>query len=321
MEDITEGFRVGERLIPWGTTREQAVRMLGLGEGALRRYEISLPCPFAYGLPALSVRFSGPAADRPVLNATYDLADIGGLRPVDWADAVESLLGSPGKISRHEPSGSAPAENTVVLNADWSRGDVRLGMWIYGAPHSTDRGRSVGSVQLSWREEVAAEPYLAEWMAQCERLAEAAATLSGIQVYALDWPASPRYGYGLSGKDADTQQRVRFLRHSLHAPEVLTTPSQVARRLSPSQFAVWTSRSGELWSASTRWDTRAFPIGKPVTIDRVEILPAKGAGYSALEIGPWYVRSHQGSREIARAAEQIGSFPGVRIERHEAYDC
>jgi hypothetical protein len=209
----------------------------------------------------------------------------------------------------------------VVLNANWSAGDFGIALSVYGAPRRIGNVRSSGALWIWWSEDAAAAPYLGEWRRRSERLAEAASGMTELRTYALAWPGNPVHGSGDDGsEDADARLR-RHRRLCLHAPELLATPEAVSRRLDRSSFAIWVNATAGLWCASTLWESSAHALGTKVSAEWVELLPAKGAGYSLLQLGRWRVMSRQGAAEIAGAVEMLRLLPGVRIDRHEGYDC
>lgn len=282
---------------------------------------LAVPCAHAYGLPTLFACPSGPRPDRPVLSVRYDLAEIGGRNEAEWAAAAIGTFGPPQRSERRPLPEAARPEDRVVFNADWSAGDFGIALSVYGAPRRIGDVRSSGALWISWSDDAAAAPYLDEWRRRSERLAEAASGITELRTYALAWPGDPIYGSGEDGsEDADARLR-RHRRLCLHAPELLATPDLVSRRLDPSSFAIWINATAGLWCASTLWESCAHALGTKVVAEWVELLPAKGAGYSLLQLGRWRVMSRQGSAEIAAAVEMLRRLPRVRIDRHEGYDC
>jgi len=76
-----------------------------------------------------------------------------------------------------------------------------------------------------------------------------------------------------------------------------------------------------IWCVSTRHDSVAFKLGQPVQVTWIELQPAKGPGYSALEIEGWTVYAGHGSRAVREAAQMLGSFSGVSVKQQGGYDC
>lgn len=280
-----------------------------------------MPCAHAYGLPTLFACPSGPRPDRPVLYVRYDLADIAARNEAAWAAAAIGEFGPPQRSERRPLPEAARPEDSVVLNANWTAGDFGIGLSVYGAPRRIGDVRSSGALWISWSEDAAAVPYLDDWRSRSEELAEAASGMTELRTYALARPADPAYGSGEDGpEDAETRLR-RHRRICLYAPDLLATPERVSRRLDRSSFAIWVNATAGLWCASTLWESSAHALGRKVVAEWVELLPAKGAGYSMLQLGRWRVMSRQGSTEIAGAVEMLRLLPGVRIDRHEGFDC
>ena len=321
MPDVASGFRIDDRLIPWGTTLGDVCHLLNIAADHRGSGDIALRSGLGLGLPAVSARLSAPAANRPVLAVDYALADVGGFRPDDWIGAVSDLFGSPEHCARRAIAEGQRPQDGVVLHARWPVGDCDVSVSIFGAPRQVALGLSIGTLWLSWSDERAAAPYLAEWHAQAAQLAADAADPAEIGIYPLDWPAYPAHGHAAGGLETEDGRLRRQRLLCLHAPDLLETPGEIAERLTPSHFAIWRPASMRVWCASTLWDTVVVPLDEPVSIARIELLPAKGGGHSVLEIGRWSVRSAPGSAAIAAAEARIAAFPGVRITRHDGYDC
>lgn len=318
MQALAEGFQIEERRASWGTTLADLARLLGRRRDEL---QTAIPCRLAYGLPALSARLSAPGIDRPVLSVAYDLDDVQALRPDDWLGAISDLLGSPGEFKRYKVSDRGRSEDAVILNARWATADFGVSLSIFGAPRQTSLGLSVGTLCVSWREEFAAAPYLADWTERSARLAVSSRGLTDIRIYALAWPGQPIHRSNGSGPETVEMRESRHRQLCLHNPNLLATPDGVAHKLNPASFAIWNNEAERIWCVSTPWETLVHSQGTEISIDWIEMLPAKGGGFSAIEIGRWRVMSCQGSSGIAEAAHHLGTFPGVRIARHEGHDC
>ncbi|MBU4530407.1 MAG: hypothetical protein KUA43_00970 [Hoeflea sp.] len=320
MRQLAEGFQIDGTRIAWGTTPDDLALMLGrpLEPGP---DEAVLPCSLAYGLPVLSARPRSPAANRPILYVAYDLDDVRGLRPDDWVGAISDLLGSPGECDRYDLSGQARLEDMVKLHARWPGSDFDVSLSLFGAPRTTSLGPSVGTLWVSWPEERAAEPYLASWNDRSARLATLSRGLTDFRTFALAWPANPVHGSSDNAPETTEMRDRRHRRLCLYDPDLLATPEEVAERLNETSFAIWINEPERIWCVSTLWETLFFADGTEVSIDWIELHPARGGGYSAIEIGPWRVMSSQGSPEIAQAVRHLDTIPGVRIEPHGGHDC
>lgn len=320
MRQIVKGFEIDGRRVAWGTTLGELGQLFGR---QLEPYssETAIPCSLAYGLPVLSAQPTGPAVDRPVLYVAYDLDDIQGLRADDWVGAVSDVLGPPVECDQHRVSGEARPEDTVKLHARWTVSSIDVSLSLFGAPRATGLGPSVGTLWVSWREGLAAASYIADWSKRSARLSASARSLTDIRTYGLAWPGHPVHGASEGGPETAEMRARRHRQLCLHDPDLLATPDEVAQRLNETSFAIWVNESKRIWCVSTLWETLVHAFGTEVSINRIELLPAKGGGYSAIEIGAWRVMSSPGSTEIAEAARHLETFPGVRIIPHEGYDC
>jgi hypothetical protein len=74
------------------------------------------------------------------------------------------------------------------------------------------------------------------------------------------------------------------------------------------------------WHLSTARSTVVLGGSETSSVLFAEIAPAKGGGYSALEIGPWSVRDDFQSAAIRDAVDGLGTVSGLKIERHTGYD-
>ena len=109
--------------------------------------------------------------------------------------------------------------------------------------------------------------------------------------------------------------------HCLHHPQILETPPPIAARLGANGFALWSDAAGRRWHLSTAADSVMLGGPDSSTVQVIEIEPAKGGGFAAIEVGPWSVRSAWLSRAIADAARELEKLPGLTVTRHNGYDA
>lgn len=297
LDECAIGFRIDGTLYEWGSRFDEVVANYA-GEDCVRH---SIPCSAAYGFEAISVELTADAPDRPVTSLAYEIA--ASLAPKEAFARLVKALGQPGEISREDVTD----QGSVALYANWERGPCSISASFYGAPRASEFGDSIGALYVSWTDtEAAAAPFLEQWTAANEALAEAAkdAKPSFFDVryptYDPDYPAPP------------PSER------ALRADGLLDTPADAAKRLGTRTFALWSAKSGT-WYLSTGRDTVGLVEGTVVSL--LEIAPARGSGYAALEIGMWHVRDAHGSAAIAEAARQIARIPGVVVERHTGNDA
>jgi hypothetical protein len=296
LDECAHGFRIDGTLHEWGCRFDEVVTDYA-GENYVRH---SIPCSTAYGFETVSVELTADAPDRPVTSLAYEIA--ANLAPKDAFARLVKALGQPGEISREDVTD----EGSVALYASWERGPCSISASFYGAPRASEFGDSIGALYVSWTDtEAAAAPFLEQWTAANAALAEAAKDAK---------PAFFEVRYPTFDPDypAPTPSE-----RALRADGLLETPTDAAKRLGTRTFALWRDKSGG-WYLSTGRDTVRLVEG--TVVDLMEIAPARGSGYAALEIGLWHVRDAHGSAAIAEAARQIARIPGVTVERHTGND-
>ena len=308
MDDTTEGFRLGEAgFFPWGTRFDAVVRDFE-GTGYASRI---LSCSEAYGFVTRSAEPSAPRPDRPVLTVTYELAATA--KPArDLFAPLVMRLGAPQKIERDELSPHASSPDHVVLHANWKTADgIPVGLSLYGAPRATRFGDSAGSLYLSWGDlEAAAAPWIEEWHTANEAVAQAAQSPGSIT----------RYSVAYDVRASDVRDPHRIANRCLSAPELLDTPRSIARGLGDRGFALWSDAAGTRWHLSTSACTivLAGPDTSRVRVASVE--PARGGGFSSIDIAGWWARDAWKSRAIEEAVHAIERVPGLTIERSSGHD-
>lgn len=308
MDDTTMGFRLGEAgFFPWGTRFDAVVRDFE-GMGYASR---PLPCSATYGFATCSAEPSAPRPDRPVLTVTYELAATAHPARSLFAPLV-MRLGAPQTIERDELSPHAGSPDHVVLHANWKTADgIPIGLSLYGALRATRFGDSAGSLYISWGNiEAAAAPWIAEWQAANEAVARAALSPGVIERFAV--------AYDVRASDARDPHRIA--NRCLNSPELLDTPRSIAHGLGDRGFALWSDTAGTRWHLSTSACT--IVLGGPDT-SRVRVAsvePARGGGFSSIDIGGWWARDAWKSRAIEEAVHAIELVPGLTIERSSGHD-
>lgn len=308
MDDTATGFRLGEAgFFPWGTRFDAVVRDFE-GMGYARRI---LPCAEACGFATCSAEPSAPRPDRPVLTVTYELAATDQPSRNLFARLV-IRLGAPHTIERDELSPYASSPDHVVLHANWKTADgIPIGLSLYGAPRATEFGDSAGSLYLSWGNlEAAAAPWIGDWHAANDEVARAAQSPGPLKNFFV--------GYDVRASDADDPHRIA--NRCLNAPELLDTPRSIARPLGDKGFALWSDAAGQHWHLSTAACT--IVLGQPETslVRVASVEPARGGGFSSIDIGGWWARDAWKSRAIEEAVRALERVPGLTIERSSGHD-
>lgn len=322
MADFERGFRIDGRLIGWGTDLAAAASRLGApAEGKRIGYtSIRVPCARAYGFETIAAQLSGYGLSRPVTALAYDLAlPAGGtIEPQFWLGPLGERLGAP--TSETVEDVGDRSGDAVRHYANWERGDLSIGISVFGGPRPVEGGVSGATLWLSWAIERAAAAFLPAWHAACESLAVAARDAAAPRIFRLGFDQ-----YALHGDGSEPTGEARLKREAwlaLAAPDILLTPQPVARRLSSRQFALWSNPGMRVHCLSTRWDSVIWDDGAASKIDWWHVLPAKGPGQSSLHAGSWSVVDFTDSTSVPAAIEALEAIPGVTISRLDGgYDC
>lgn len=309
MDDTATGFRLGKAgFFSWGTRFDAVVRDFE-GMGYARR---TLPCAEAYGFITCSAEPSSPRPDRPILTVTYELT-VTAKPSKDLFARLVMRLGAPQTVERDELSPYANWSDHVVLYATWKTPDgILIGLSLYGAPRATEFGDSAGSLYLSWGNlEAAAAPWIKEWHAANEEVAHAAQSPGTIETFSAD--------YDVRASDGEDPRRIT--NRCLSAPELLDTPKSIAHRLGDKGFALWSDAAGRRWHLSTAAST--IVLGEPETslVRVASVEPARGGGFSSIDIGGWWARGAWKSRAIEEAVRALEHVPGLTIERSSGHDA
>ena len=308
MDDTATGFRLGKAsFFPWGMRFDSVVSDFE-GTGYASR---QMPCDEAYGFATRSAEPSAPRPDRPVLTVTYELAATASPARDLFAPLV-MRLGAPHTIQRDELSPYASSPDHVVLHATWRTADgIPIGLSLFGAARTSRFGDSAGLLYLSWGNlEAAAAPWIDEWQAANAAVAQAAQSPGSIA----------RFSVGYDVRASDAHEPFRIANRCLNSPELLDTPHSIAHGLGERGFALWSDAAGTRWYLSTSACT--IVLGGPDTT-RVRVAgvePARGGGFSSIDIGGWWARDAWKSRAIEEAVHALERVPGLTIERSSGHD-
>ncbi len=319
MDPVAAGFRIDGLLFPWGSTLATVAARLGLpaAEPAGHRAQwLDVPCAEIFGLAAVGAALMAPGPERPVLQATYRLAPLPGGElgePPAWLGLLADSLGAPDDIGHRDLGDYRDPSNGVRCYASWARDGFGAGLSLYGGLRQRELGISAGGLHVDWADTVAAaRPFVAAWQARADRLAALAQDVAEIHVFKLAMPQLPRVHGGIIGA-------ARAAEHALKAPDVLPTPAPIAARLGAKGFGIW--QAGGAWCISHSWDSVTFPLGDPVAATWHDVLPAKGAGHSEIDIARWSVCDVTGSAVIEQAVAALRALPGVTVTHQVGHDC
>ncbi len=297
MDETARGFRIGDAFHPWGTL----FASVAPGAGNASYANTELPCASACGFATVYAEITAPRPDRPVMSLAYELAATGATPKEVFAQLVVRL-GAPIEVDREEENAGDP--DSVVLYAQWRCGDIAISLSLYGAPRSSNFGEGLGKLYLVWADiDAASAPFLGAWRNASDALAQAAASAATVHAFTVAYEINPL-----------------LEPRCLHHPEILATPPQIAVRLGPNGFALWSDAAGTRWHLSTAADSIVLGGPETSTVQVSEIEPARGGGYAAIAVGAWSVRSSQPSSAIADAARELENLPGLTVTRHTGYD-
>ena len=302
VEDWAQGFRLGDRLHPWGTRFDALVTGDHTKQGWCFH---SLPFNEAYGFATTHAELMAPRLNRPVVQLFYSLAACSA--GDDVLTRLVNNLGQPDQISRGEVPPFAAPSGAVVLNATWKHPTTSIGLSIYGAHRTSEFGVGKGIIYLTWDDvEAAGAPFIGAWRRANEAVAWAAVSAHPT-VFHLQRPIFD------PAKSAESAHE-----RALNAPELLETPATIAASLGSTGFALW--QGGDAWFLSTARAT--VPLGTPDTsiVEFTELAPARGSGSTGLRVGIWAVDDPWRSQTIADAVSALGRVPGLKIEHHEDVD-
>lgn len=290
MDDCDKGYRIDGAFHPWGTAFEEPAER---------------PCSTAYGFETIFVELYAADPGKPVVTASYELANVID-RKATFARLVKTL-GQPAEIDRSGEEAGRDSSSNVVLYANWPRGNHSISVSFWGAPRPSAFGDGIGRLYVTWNDtEAAAAPFADDWQRANEAVARAAARLDGKPaIFAVAWP--------LFDKDYppyDASYR------AVNMPELLDTPGPVAERLRANAFALW--QGDGVWHLS---HGRFTVILGAVPVQILDIAPARGGGFSAIEVGAWSARDSYRSGAMADAVAALERVPGLVLERHEGKDA
>ena len=313
MIEPEQGFGIDGLAHRWGTLPGDiaGVGRLPSAAGYIHR---DLRCGSIFGFTAAGATVSAPAADRPVMNISYELAAPRWFRARQdqWLDSLRARFGAPTSDGRRDVSAYRVPSSAVACWARWQRPTIDISLSIYGGNRSVKFGRSAGLVALAWTDTIAAaSPFLPAWRTACEALASAARSVQEFHRFDTPQPLQPASGSPADGVELLAAQR------ALHRRTILATPQQIRERLDRQAFALWHSAIDGRWAFSSIWDTVLLGA---MRVAWSEIRPAKGGGRSELALDGWWVSMPYGTPAIRAAAAALKALPGVIVEPYEGDD-
>lgn len=319
-------FVVGDFSLAWGTT-------LAVAEDALSHVprlptyggwpELRGRCPSAYGLATTECSLRAPGRQKPVIQASYNLAPPPRsvpyvIAPDYWLRPLTQLLGPP-----TETSGTAEASNSgnVVYWATWRRPALLVSFSVYGGLRHDDGLTCAAGLFLDWQDIMAAaRPLLAGLQARSAALEALAGQVAKPILFATQQPLGPYFHPDApESSGTATADELRLAQRALYRENLLDTPTYIQDQLNDHGVALWVLPGGKQWAVSTRWDTVLLTTEGPAT-DLLTLRPARGPGVELMHVGDLQLTDPYGTKALASLATAIERHTGQRVSRTEDGD-
>ena len=324
-DDLT--FVVGAIPLAWGTTLAAAEVTLS-HVPRLPTYggwpELRGRCPSAYGLATTECSLRAPGRQKPVLQASYNLAPPPRsgpyvIAPDYWLRPLTQLLGPPTEAGG---TAQAPDAGNVVYSATWRRPTLLISFSVYGGLRHEDGLTCAAGLFVDWQDVMAAaRPLLAGLQARSAALEALAGQAAPPLLFATQQLHGP-YAHP-DAPDASrtaTAEELRLAQRALYREDLLDTPPRVQAQLDDHGVALWALPGGRQWAVSTRWDTVLLTAEKPAT-DLLTLRPARGPGAELMHVGDLQLTDAYGTQGLAALAAAIEQHTGQRVSRREDGDC
>lgn len=321
LNPLADGFDTGFGFrLPWGITLAEALRRLAgrTCRESVRSSSRSFPIARALGLPALALDLSAPALDRPILWIRYELwrgADC----PNDdvLIERVSGVLGPPTHREAYDISAYRDPSPSVRLYVRWEWPEHSAGLSIYGAPRFNEEGYSDACLGLRCSTPVATHGH------DLRNIEVAQARLDDyvrhLEILGTETLGFPQYHHWRDEDEAGSPARTAET--WLHRRHLRRTPKALAGTLADNQAALWKSTIDGVWGLSTRWDTVCFPLDERPRIAHVEMLPARGSGFTLLTASDLELMSLNQCPAIGRFVKAIEDHGLAEIDHRTGSDC
>lgn len=292
---------------------------------------IRCKCSRIFGLPATELGISAPFDDRPVLQATYELAPIqSGLFEklhVPYFKQLVNVLGDPYKIESRYNQPHLKKEylaGAVVFSAVWMFNDVSISLSVYGGVRSNESGLSAAGIFIDWMDEIrAAKPFREK--AELVEKAMSAGRSDDLIIKKFKLQNKQRafmiIHYEL--KDPYIAAKDTVLRASqlaLYRRDLYQTPNFISSSLDDNEIAYYRLKGIDKIFISNKWDTIYLV---PMDVNEMiywNILPARGPGGQELELRGLNIVDSKNSPGLIELVEQIEIDLGQLVVRKETYD-
>jgi hypothetical protein len=324
-------FPINDTLIAWGSTLAEAEALLP-GHPWWEVYggwpNLRGACQSVFGLAATECNLRAPAARKPIMQVSYELAAPASSAwmtavPEPWLSALTALLGPPAEAgftnnTWHQGPGS------VVYSARWNQPTMRISLSVFGGIRHGQGGPAAAGLFLDWQDEIAAaRPFYEAAQAQSVALQAVADQADTPQIFTTQQPQGgylmPDYG-AADPYPALTDTLLRQSQRALYREGLLETPRQIQAQLTNHDIALWPVPGRPEWAISTRWDTILLTTAGPAT-ELLTLRPAKGSGGLTLSIGDLRLHDAYGTPALAALATAIEQQVGQQVSQPEDCDC
>ncbi|MBO2011104.1 hypothetical protein [Hymenobacter negativus] len=325
-------FPVNDTYIAWGSTLAEAEALLP-GHTWWEPYggwpNLRGACQSVFGLAATECNLRAPAAHKPIMQVSYQLAALAlgewmAAVPEPWLTPLTALLGPPAEAAFtantwHRGPGS------VMYSARWRRPEVIISLSVFGGVRHEQGGPAAAGLWLDWQDEIAAaRPFYEAARNQSAALQAAAGQLAGpLQVFTTQLAQGGFMMANFAAEDpypALSNTLLRQSQRALYREGLLETPIQIQDQLTDHQIALWAVPGRAEWAVSTRWDT-VLLISNGPAVELVILRPAKGSGGLTLRIGDLRLSDEYDTPGLGALAAALKQQVGLVVNRVEDYDC
>ena len=330
----SESFQVNGRTVEWGKTLAEASSILHgfdqfkpFGGWPNFRYR----CNEILGLKATEAHVRAPFEDRPVLQVSYELqplpVKLGEKLHHPYLNHLTPILGQPERVSKnYNPPGYKKEylSGAVVYNARWKVDDIEIALSVYGGLRNEDSGTAAAGLYFDWtNQSKAAFPFKIINSSIEKALSEELSKKIEVDKFHLDNNQRPFYvaDYTLEDPDIALKQfSVRADQLALYKRELYQTPEFIASRLGQKEIALYFIPALDKWFVSTQSDTVCFTSAEKAHMVFIDVQPARGSGYYAIEVKELKITDSRRSNALLLFAQTLESKTGIKVVRTMQYD-
>lgn len=331
LQKLEDGFFIGHEFIVWGNMLESVSMRHALSADVDARWCKGKPARY-FGIDMAGMSIGCDGNGQPVTQAWYNIAKPADVGHSDFigrrhAELVKRL-GRPGHGDAKAKGLQPASSGSVIANAEWRLGGVRVGVSWYGSPRLENGINTSGVLYATWDDELAiAKPYIGAWQER-QALFDKIKTITPLAVLevAEQHPKSWKW-FHFDAKDPCNDVSLLTAQRALRAPNLLFTPKRLAREslCNATTLLAWQDESSACWGLSNRFDTAMFPIGSKVKVNWDRIAPAKGAGGHFVRVGGLTASrpfdAAKSPADIEAFLDKLKTISGVEVSIYDSSDC